>query len=244
VHTSDLTGLAMWQDWQRIVEQALPSYARSPIYVNQDVTLEEMERIVAALPRVYDVSGMVRDVAHGARVFETSRGAMTRQWVDGNIEINFLVRALPSLRDMHVLDIGAGYGRLAVMLAPLVESYTCVDPVPVSTMVSREYTRQYAPAVTILDLEEFCAATVHPTIAINIHSWNECSYQQIANWLEALATLSVRYLFTVTHEPDRDIYLTWDGRQNFKTLLTERYTVIAEECLGFRGCPHVLWERR
>lgn len=240
----DLTGLAMWEQWQQIVHDALPFYAKSPIYVNQDVTVEEMEQVLSALPCLYDLPGMARDVVHGARVFHTSRGAMTRQWVDGNVEMNFLARSLPSLSEMHVLDIGAGYGRLAAMLAPLVQSYTCVDPVPVSTRVSRDYLGQYAPQVTVLELAELYTAPIHPTLAINIHSWNECSYQQIANWLDALAILNVPYLFTVTHEPNTEVYLTWDGGQNFKTLLQERYTILAAESIGFRSCPHVLWQRR
>jgi hypothetical protein len=245
----DLMALGMWQDWQATVAAAGPQYARSPIYVNQDVAWADVEPLVAGFGTPYDPAGMARDVAHGATAFETTRGTVTRQWVDGNVEIDFLARHLGDLSSLDVLDIGAGYGRLAVMLGPLVRSYTCVDPVPVSVAVCRDYTGRYAPQVRVLDVAAFLAEAPRPSLALNIHSWNECTRAQVDRWLEALDTAAVPQLFTVVHGCDPDRYETWDGL-DFKSLLEARYTVVAEEMLGLGSAgvsytsPHVLWRRR
>ena len=246
---SGLRALGMWEAWQHTVIAGLPNFARCPLYVNQTaVTLEEVETALAGLGEIYDPMGMTRDVEHGARVFETIRGPVTRMWVDGNVEIGFLARTLPMwLRGLTVLDVGAGYGRLAVMLSPLVQSYVCVDPVPVSVKVCREYTQRYAPAVRVLDVAQLIAEipAQRPTLAINIHSWNECSPEQISLWLDALEEMSVLYLFTVSHGPDTDFYPTWqEGASGFKPLLQARYDVVAEASLGIGSSPHVLWRRR
>jgi SAM-dependent methyltransferase len=237
----------MWERWQDTVREALPFYARSPFYVNQTVSDDEVDQAVSDLGDPIDPSGMTRDVEHGARVFETSRGPVTRQWIDGNVEIGFLARSLPYLEAHDVLDIGAGYGRLAVMLAPLVRSYVCVDPVPVSVEVCRDYTARYAPSVRVLDVAEFLSEipSIRPTLAVNIHSWNECDRAQIAAWLDVLEELAVPYLFTVTHDPDPDHYTSWETDQpNFKPLIDARYDVVAEAALGFGSLPHVLWKRK
>ena len=89
-----LSELAMWDTWQHRVRDSLPFFARSPLYVDQSyVDLEELEQIAATLPP--DPMGQVRDVAYGARVFQTSTlGDVTRMWVDSCVEIQFLQRAL------------------------------------------------------------------------------------------------------------------------------------------------------
>lgn len=264
-----LNALAMWGTWQETVRAALPLFAASPHYVEQDgLSPDEVDDVVGGLPRgvPYDPDGMVRDVVHGARAFPTRRGPVTRQWVDGNIEIDFLRRVLgDEFPFLDVLDIGAGYGRLAVMLAPWVRSYTCVDAVPVSVDVCRAYTQQYAPAVRVLDVaglrEAMAQQTIRPTLAINIHSWNECALEQIVGWLDVLDVLRVPRLFTVSHgqnhgacptgrtasgHPAERSYRAWDQGvdESFKPQLGERYWLVREETLGLSSHPHALWARR
>ena len=129
---------------------------------------------------------------------------------------------------------------MAVMLSPFVRSYLCVDPVRVSTEVCRTYTARYAPSVRVLSMDQFGQMDGAPTLAINVHSWNECTAAQITGWLERLASLGVPMLFTVSHT---SAYQTWD-RQNFRILLEARYRLVAEEAIGLGRSPHALWERR
>jgi SAM-dependent methyltransferase len=253
--TDPLLGLAMWTTWQDQVVAALPHYAASPWYLEQDSLPPEAVNAVASAMVVRVRDGATRDLAHGARAFATDIGVVTRAWVDGNIEIDFLRRQLRKWTSswLDVLDIGAGYGRLAVMLAPSVGSYTCVDAVPVSVEVCRDYTRRYAPSVRVLSVAELRQAMIDPTfrpnLAINIHSWNECSLDQIAAWLDVLDALEVTWLFTVSHGQNPDVpvsetsYRAW-GPGEFKTLLLDRYNLKAEESIGISQNPHALWRRR
>lgn len=246
--TEPLAELAYWQDWQHHVVAGLPHFAAQGMYVEQDsVDPGEVARVAQDLDAPIDVGGQTRDVRYGGRTFDTSKGSVTRMWVDANVEIAFLRRTLTLLKDLDVLEIGAGYGRLAVMLAPLVRSYACVDAVPISSILCRYYTAVYAPhRVAVYDPPQFLGTPLRPSLAINIHSWNECSLAQITRWLEALDALQVRYLFTVSHGriEDQTAYRTCEsGEPSFKPLLEARYTLVHEEPVGIGRHPHALWVR-
>ena len=179
----------MWTNWQENVKSAMPNFAKSPIYVSQDSYPEEKFREVAkAVAELgpIDIEGKIRDSEFGARVVETELGGVTRMWLDGNVEIDFIRRNLPGLQGMRVLDIGSGYGRLAVMLSPLVKSFTCIDPVPISENICRFYTNKFSPAVKVLSIDEFVNSPAEFDLAINTHSWNECMLPQIEEWIDAI----------------------------------------------------------
>lgn len=257
---SDLAQLQMWDDWQRTVEAALPMYAKCPIYLEQNsVKIEDAERVADSIFKNYpiDLRGRIRDVRHGARVLSTSWGDVTRAWLDSNVEWDFIRRHLPEAADglgLDVLDVGAGYGRLAVSVADFVNSYTCVDAVPISTKVCREYCDQYVRGgnVSVIDLDEFCRDPVHGPrydLAVNIHSWNECSYEQIGRWLNALTELWVPWLFTVSHEhwlPDKKTayHPHGDTVRSYRDLILRDYDLVAEESIGLGLHPHALWRRK
>lgn len=248
--TDPLSNLAYWETWQRRVEAVLPHFASQGAYVEQaSVDPLEVMDIVHSLKVVEDPEGRTRDIAHGGRGFLTPSGPVTRMWVDGNVEIGFLRRTVPEFQSLDVLDIGAGYGRLAVMLAPLVQTYICVDAVSVSVEVCRAYTQLYAPSVQVLDVEGLRAAipVLRPTLAINIHSWNECSLEQIGQWLDVLGEMAVPKLFTVSHGQTEvgTAYRTCElGEPSFRPLLEARYDLVHEESAGIGGHPHALWSRR
>ena len=94
----------------------------------------------AALLEVLDEDG-----AFGCSTFEFAGiGRVSRDLLDSVTEINFLQRHLSVLdRDeFRVLDIGAGYGRMAHRLLeanPKLDGYTCVDAVPESTFLCEFY---------------------------------------------------------------------------------------------------------
>ncbi len=251
IYRAELPALAMWTAWQDKVKAVLPFYARSPVYVDQaQVSAQDLRAVVSALDPVYDLPGRTRDLPHGASAFLSSWGPVTRQWVDGNVEIDFLARHVPVMAHQDVLDIGAGYGRLAVMLEPHVLSYTCVDAVPISVQVCRDYCALYAPSVRVLDIEQFVDAmpTLRPTLAVNVHSWNECSRAQISRWLDVLDDLAVPHLCTVAHGATKDQYFAWEPESpefpDFKALIAARWTLLVEECIGLGRSPHALWARK
>jgi hypothetical protein len=126
-----------------------------------------------------------------------------------------------------VLDIGAGYGRLAHRMSeavPALADYCCVDAVPESTFVSDYYLshRGVAPPARVVALDEVESALVPGSfdLAVNIHSWPECTYAAIAWWVKQLERLDVPRIFLVPNEPTELLSLELDGsRRDFLPLL-------------------------
>ena len=247
-----LAELAMWSEWMKVVKKSLPHFAKHPIYVDQDTpTEEDFERVAKYVMQhgPIDWAGRARDEEFGARVVKTCLGRVTRMWLDSNVEIQFLQRHL-GLTNRHVLDIGAGYGRLAVMMWPHVDDYVCVDAVPISTELCRTYCARFCPEAHVLTLEEFQAQKMALAIdlAINIHSWNECSLEQIERWLSVLRGMRVPWLFTVSHEQwdaeHQTAYHSWGDSRMWRDSILREFDLVAEESLGLSDNPHALWRRR
>ena len=242
----------MWEKWEAKVKSALPNFAANPVYVEQNSQSEEEFRAVAEVVRdlgPIDEKGKDRDAAFGGRLVETCLGKVTRMWLDSNIEIHFVMRHLPKLEKLRVLDIGAGYGRLAVSFSPMCDSYTCVDAVPISTAVCSEYCNRFAPNVEVIPIGTFSES--YPSrefdLAVNVHSWNECTMEQVENWLAVLVEMKVPHLFTVSHgQLDAKIekaYYTWDpGLPSFRPAIERYYDLVAEESIGLTNHPHALWK--
>ena len=248
----------MWSDWQQRVKDSLPNFCSHPIFVDQSQSETEFQSVADYVfertgGRI-DSDGKLRDAEYGARVVETTRGKLTRMWLDSAVEIEFLSRHMPEDAGGRILDIGAGYGRLAVALGSLdPDRYVCVDPVSISTQICRTYCNIFAPKVEVPSLPDFLA--IHNAggykfdLAINVHSWNECTREQISAWFDILDELKCPLLFTVSHGDNagkiEGSYYAWEpGRPSFRPLIEARYDLIAEESIGFSLHPHGLWRRR
>ena len=252
---SRLSELGMWADWQERVKAELPNFAKCPVYVEQNSVPEEKYEELALYvynSSTFDFDDRDRDAEFGARVVTTKRlGKVTRMWLESMVEIDFLRRHLPDLVYYDVLDIGAGYGRLAVPMAKRSKTVTCVDAVPISTQICRDYCARFAPSVKVLSLDEFEAAyqNLKFDLVCNVHSWNECKLSQIKEWLAVLAEMKVPYLFTVSHGQMNHVpepsYRAWgDDHPDYRPLLEAQYDLIAEESLGLSPSPHALWSLR
>ena len=251
IDPTGLAELAMWNQWQEVVRLSLPNFCANRIYVEQlSPTQEEFEAVAAyvAAHNPHHPEGKTRDAKFGGLVRDTQAlGPVTRMWLDANIELDFLSRNLEIILP-RTLDIGAGYGRLAAVVDPMkppyINAYYCVDAVPISTQLCREYTHESRALVTVLSLQQFAdlAGEMHLDLAINIHSWNECNLSQISRWLDVLREMKIPYLFTVSH-PDDQAYLSYDLK-SWKDLLLKEYDLVAEEFIGLGKCPHALWHRR
>lgn len=249
MNASDLNGLGMWKNWSDVVKKGLPNFAADALYATQNNLsvgrFEEVAKQVMAFGPV-DMDGRNRDEEFGARMVETCLGRVNRMWLDSNVEIDFLKRHLPNLSGLSALDIGAGYGRLAVMLQPCVKEMTCVDAVPVSTELCRKYTQRFRPQVKVLTIDELAQGDFHFDLAINVHSFNECPMAQIKGWINAVLELGGQHLFLVDHgETLETSYKAWDSNMaSFKPALEEKFYMVAQESLGLSHNTHSLWTRK
>lgn len=204
--------------------------------------------IFADAVRRKDAAGLLsrftEDGAFGCQTCEyPGIGRVSRDLLDSVLEINFLNKHLGVLerKDLRVLDIGAGYGRMADRMLtanPALQSYTCVDAVPESTFLSEFYLRyrgldNRSRVVPLDELEQLFAQTGTFDLALNIHSFSECTYAAVEWWLTGIARMGVRYLMIIPNE-SRDFLATEPdmSRRDFRPLLDKLgYRLIAEEAV-------------
>jgi len=131
---------------------------------------------------------------------------VSRDLLDSIIELHFLEKhlQLTATEGLTMLDIGAGYGRLASRAArslPNLAKYLCTDAVPESTFLSEYYVRfrQLGDKVDVVPLDEIEQRLQEQKIdlAVNIHSFSECSLEAIEWWLQLLSARKVPHLFIV-----------------------------------------------
>lgn len=183
------------------------------------------------------------DGAYGCWTYEyPGYGRYSRDLIESVNEIAFLERELRlSERErFSVLDIGAGYGRLAHRMTAAYEQlddYCCVDAVPESTFLSEYYLRQRGSSprarVVGLDRVERELAPGAFDLAVNIHSFSECTYAAVEWWTELLGRLRVPQMLVVPNEPDELLTLEADGtRRDFKPLIERAgYRVAGSEAV-------------
>lgn len=152
-------------------------------------------------------------------------GRVSRDLLESVNELCFLDRELGLGAGTRVLDIGAGYGRLAHRMTSALDvaDYCCVDAVPESTFVSEYYLRRRGatPPARVVPLPEVDALTPGSfDLAVNIHSFPEAPYAAIEWWVRQLERLEVANLLIVPNEPTELLSMETDGsRRDFMPLL-------------------------
>jgi putative sugar O-methyltransferase len=144
---------------------------------------------------------------------------VSRDLLDSVNELYFLQRTwnLFDRSGFRVLDIGAGYGRLAHRMTagvPALDHYYCVDAVPESTFLCEYYLRYRGvdPAkATVVPLDELERLPVGIDLAVNVHSFSEMSMAAIDEWLRLLVRLEVSSLLVVPNDPDDVLSMEADG---------------------------------
>jgi hypothetical protein len=146
------------------------------------------------------------------------RGAVSRDLLDSVNEINYLNDriGLAEMKAPTVLDIGAGYGRLAYRMSealPNLAGYDCTDAVPVSTFLCEYYLgfRKVPDTVRVVPLSEVDTLADHYTVAVNVHSFSECSHAAIKWWLARIAERDVGWLLIVPTFPGQLLSVELDG---------------------------------
>jgi hypothetical protein len=146
------------------------------------------------------------DELFGVFTFDVDGRRVSRDLLDSVAEINFLERHLhvSARPGFRVLDIGAGYGRLAHRMVTglsSVSEYLCTDGVAASTFICEYYlqTRGASPRAVVVPLDHVRETLGHHPVdlAVNIHSFSECSLAAIAWWMETVSRARVKYLMMV-----------------------------------------------
>jgi len=146
----------------------------------------------------------------GVHTFNVGNKRVSRDLLDSISEIHFLEKHLSvsTRSDFSVLDIGAGYGRLAHRMTSALPNarYFCTDAVAISTFLCEYYLSHCGleGRATVLPLDEVeQALTLTPIdIAVNIHSFSECKPSAIDWWVSLVAKHKVRYLMIVPNTGD------------------------------------------
>jgi hypothetical protein len=146
---------------------------------------------------------LTEDESFGNFTFNIGGRDVSRDLIDSIIELYFLDRHLQvfSRPALTILDIGAGYGRLAYRASnalPGLTNYFCTDAVAYSTFLSDFYLRhrRVHPKAQAIPLDEIEAKlqTTKPDLAVNIHSFSECRVEAIDWWIRLLAKSGVPHL--------------------------------------------------
>jgi hypothetical protein len=181
------------------------------------------------------------DAWFGNHTLDVNSRRVSRDLLDSIIEISFLERhlGLGSLKAPTVLDIGAGYGRVAhrmVEALPGLERYLCTDAVAASTFLSEYYLRFRGceGRAVVVPLDEIDARLQREaiTLAINVHSFSECQPSAVDWWLTRLERSGVQYLFVVPNAisgNDGQALLTNDGRDFSRVIEMHGYRLVVKE---------------
>ena len=164
---------------------------------------------------------------------------VSRDLLDSINEIYFLLRRAPLLsgEDVSVLDIGAGYGRLAhrmLTAVPNITRYYCVDAVPESTFLCDWYLRYrgLADRATVVPLDMLDRLGERRIdLAVNVRSFTEMSYPPIATWIGLIAELGIGTLMIVPNEGNVFCSRERDGRRRscFELLKSHGFKLVADE---------------
>jgi len=159
-----------------------------------------------------------------------SRPAVSRDLLDSVNEINYLDAqvGLSTIEDLKVLDIGAGYGRLAHRMSeslPNLVRYDCTDGVAVSTFLCEYYTnfRGITETVRVVPLTDVATLAERYHVAVNIHSFSECSLAAIEWWLDRMAERDVEWLLIVPNTVGELLSTELDGsRRDYRPPIEAR----------------------
>jgi putative sugar O-methyltransferase len=171
---------------------------------------------------------LTEDGLFGAWTFSYGdRAPVSRDLLDSVNEINYLDArmSLSTIPQLRVLDIGAGYGRLAHRMSaalPNLAGYDCIDGVAVSTFLCDYYVRfrGLPEAVRVVPAQDYATLADRYDLAVNIHSFAECSLDTIRWWLDRIAERHIEWLLIVPNTPPELLSTELDGsKREFMSLV-------------------------
>jgi len=245
---------SLWSPSYLATELKLEKFRADNVYVHQSRAASDLAyTLTAHYVRSVDQLGLLDTLAEddlfGNHLVQLNGGLrISRDLLDAVLEINFLNDnlGLAGLQRPVILDIGAGYGRLAhrlVQSLPQLETVLCADAIPESTFLSEFYLkfRGCGTRARVIPLDEVEAELGKRTVdlAINVHSFGECPLRSIEWWLDLVSSNRIKYLFIV---PNGKALSSWEPDKkkiDYLPLLLDRGYKMAVAQPNYRGGPSI-----
>jgi GT2 family glycosyltransferase/SAM-dependent methyltransferase len=207
----------IWQSRGPVTEE---TYFHTTDYVKRSDRLSVFDRLT-------------EDGMFGAQCVSYDGKKISRDLLDSVLEMNAICEFLgiENLSGVRLLDVGAGYGRLAhriVEAFPAVKEIICTDAIPESTFLSGFYLkfRGVDEKTAVVPLDNVQDARLNRTgdidVAVNVHSFSECTLASIRWWLDLLRSAGIPRIFIVPNFGKRLVSTEADGtRENFGRILPD-----------------------
>lgn len=235
-----LAAQSVWTDAYRRRDLRLERFRGDNVFLWQGRTMGANSRTKYYLYARYvsglDTRGLLGRLREDGRYgcwtqhFETM-GTVSVDLLDSINELYFLDRAcgLFSLPELAVLDVGAGYGRLArraVEACPNLRHYICADGIPESTYTCGWYLAATGatPAAEAVALDRLADRLSGERIdlAVAVHSLSEMPYTAVEAWLRLVAEHDIPRLMIVPNRPHTLTSIEANGaRLDYGCLLDE-----------------------
>jgi putative sugar O-methyltransferase len=213
---------SLWSQRYLAAELKLDQFRGDNVYVHQNRSATEASYILtASYVQSVDKLGLLHtlgtDNLFGNYLVSFNDDLLvSRELLDAVLEINFLndKLGLAGLDSPVIIDIGAGYGRLAhriVQALPQLETVLCTDAIPESTFLSEFYLkfRGCESRARVIPLDEIEEQLDNQPVdfAINVRSFGECPLRSIKWWLDLVSANRIKYLFIV---PNGEALGSWE----------------------------------
>jgi len=245
---------SLWSHHYLATELKLDQFRADNVYVHQSRSASKASYILTAYyVQSVDKLGLLNtlgddDLFGNYLVSFNGDLLVGRELLDAVLEINFLndKLGLAGLDSPVIIDIGAGYGRLAhrlVQAIPKLETVLCTDAIPESTFLSEFYLRfrgcESKARVIPLDEVEGELGNQPVDLAINVHSFGECPLRSIKWWLDLVSSNRIKYLFIV---PNGEALGSWepdDTNIDYLPLLLDRGYKMVVKQPNYKGASSV-----
>ena len=206
---------SLWSDAYQKSDIDLARFRADNAYLWQQRDFQaDIRYVVSALyARLHDPlhlwGNLDEDGCFGAYTVEVDGQLVSRDLLDSMIELNSLEELLGiSERAWRVLDIGAGYGRLAHRATAAMPNldYVCTDGIALSTHLCERYlARRGSARASVVPLDELEDSLPVGSIdlVVNVHSFSECPLEAIRWWVDFLARKQVPRVMIVPSDSFR-----------------------------------------
>jgi hypothetical protein len=202
---------------------------RAPGFLGETGPRAQLLKYIISIGRESWLDVCKEDGALGVTAEMYGNRLVSRDLVDSIVEIDWLTKTLGPDQCSNILDIGAGYGRLAHRMHQLypekkVHNTDMIDVALQSCKKYMAFRNVPAPVFHGKDLPD----DIQFDLAINIHSFPELKRDQVNWWLDWLVAHKVPRLFIIPHmlEDQHDqMLLLHDGKSFKPDILAHGYEV-------------------